>query len=501
MSGAASGTGPCDGAAARAERECEIARLRRINAALVERVERTLDQQGNAFSLFQTAIGLEAQVRQRTAELERTLVDLERSNAELARARDAAETADRSKTRFLAAASHDVLQPLNAAALSMSSLASMQTSAEGVGLCGQVERSLGTMDALLRTLLYMSRLDAGDVVPRIAAVSLDALFESIASDFEPVARQRSLELRVRRSGLHVRSDATMLRRILQNIVANALRYTRSGGVLLVAARRGAEVHVRVADTGVGIPKARLDDVFVEFRRCADPGDADPDDPDDEPGSGLGLGLAIVERTARALDHRITLNSRPGRGSCFGLDLGRPVPAPSESPDSAGPTGTVDAAATRRPAATGAGTGLDGARVLVVENDPDARRAMERLFGQWGCLVRTVADGAGAVAAVEAGCWRPDLIVADQHLDAGERGATIVARLRRRLHAPVPALLVTADPSPALRARAAREGVELMRKPLRPARLRALMAHMRDARGRGERRAASEAETDATSASA
>ena len=341
------------------------------------------------------------------------------------------------------------------------------------------------MDALLRTLLYMSRLDAGDVVPSVCSVSLDALFESIASDFEPVARQRGLALRVRRSGLHVRSDATMLRRILQNIVANALRYTVSGGVLLVASAHGPRVRVRVADTGIGIPKAHVEDVFVEFRRYSagpagapdgssggQPGgtsDAADGAPDEEAGAGLGLGLAIVDRLVRALGHGIRLSSRPGRGTCFSLAFERAAPAPAPPP------------VVPRPAAA-PGTGLDGARVLLVENDPDALRAMVRLLGQWGCEPRPATGAGAALAAIEDRLWRPDLIVADQHLDGDERGTVVIERLRRLLRRRVPALVVTANPSRALHERAARTGIELMHKPLKPARLRALLTHMR---GRAE----------------
>ena len=195
----------------------EINKLRKINKALIERVERSMDQQGNAYSLFQTAIGLEEQVRRRTLELTNTLADLERSNGQLIIARDTAEQANNSKTRFLAAASHDVLQPLNAALLLISTLSSVQSNDEGRRLCRQVERSLETMDTLLRNLLYMSRLDAGDVKPHFQSVSLDRLFDSIASDFQPIAQVRNLELRVRRSGLHVWSDPTMLRLSLIHI--------------------------------------------------------------------------------------------------------------------------------------------------------------------------------------------------------------------------------------------------------------------------------------------
>ena len=184
-----------DPAESHAELKSEVLKLRKINDALMEQVERSMDRRGNAFSLFQTATHLESQVRQRTQELSATLDSLETSNQELKNAMEQAEQANRSKTRFLAAASHDVLQPLNAALLLMSSLDTVQTTVEGRRLCHQVERSLDTMDTLLRTLLYMSRLDAGDVKPDIQPVCLNSLLDSLASDFEPMARQKNLELR------------------------------------------------------------------------------------------------------------------------------------------------------------------------------------------------------------------------------------------------------------------------------------------------------------------
>ena len=430
----------------------------------MDRVERSTDSQGTAFSLFQTAIGLEAQVRRRTQELTATLADLELSNRELKQARDVAVDANRSKTRFLAAASHDVLQPLNAALLLMSSLETVQTNAEGRRLCRQVERSLGTMDSLLRTLLYMSRLDAGDVKPQWQSVSLDALFASLASDFEPTARQRGLELRVRASGLHVRSDPTMLRRLLQNIVTNALRYTERGGVLLVAGRRGGEVHVRVADTGIGIARDRFGDIFVEFDRCGSPAAGD----DEDVSAGFGLGLAIVERMVRTLGHEITLNSRLGHGSCFGLTMPYArTPAPRGE---------------RHPAyAFGEGvsaTNLNDARILVIENDLVALQALEALLRQWGCRLRLASSTAEAVSAIADGAWLPDIIVADQHLDGKDRGTATVRMIRRKVDQELPAIIVTAAPSPALIRAVRRAGLELMAKPLKPAQLRALLMHLR-----------------------
>ncbi len=231
----------------------DVERLKKINAALVSRVERSMDQQGNAFSLFQTAISLENRVRTRTEELHATLRRLEQSNIDLSVAKESAEQANLSKTRFLAAASHDVLQPLNAAHLSVSALAEVQTTQEGCKLVRQVERSLQTMEDLLRTLLDISRLDAGVVQPEIVDVNLETLFSSLRSDFQPIAATKGLSLRFRPVALAVRSDRTLLRRILQNILSNALRYTRAGGVLVGTRQRGGTIRIDVADTGCGIP--------------------------------------------------------------------------------------------------------------------------------------------------------------------------------------------------------------------------------------------------------
>ena len=469
VNGERTGDGAADAERPGDEREREIARLRRINAALIERVERSTDRQGNAFSLFQTAIGLEGQIRRRTQELTATLADLERSNLELKRARDVAIEANRSKTRFLAAASHDVLQPLNAASLLMSSLESVQTGAEGRRLCAQVERSLDTMDALLRTLLYMSRLDAGDVRPDWQDVSLDAQFASLASDFEPLARQRGLELRVRSSGLHVRSDPTMLRRLLQNIVINALRYTERGGVLLVAARRGDGVHVRVADTGVGIARERFEQIFTEFDRGGQPEGCD------DVAAGLGLGLAIVERMVGTLDHELTLNSRLGHGSCFGLTMREAVPKPLVRADHR----TLFSAGTNGGGRGGAGkaTSLAGARILVIENDLVALQALEALLRQWGCRLRLASSTAEARSAIADGAWLPDILLADQHLDGRDRGTATIRLIRRTVGQEVPAVVVTAAPSEALARATRRAGIELMAKPVKPAQLRALLMHL------------------------
>ncbi|MFK7861458.1 MAG: hybrid sensor histidine kinase/response regulator [Granulosicoccus sp.] len=443
----------------------EVEKLRKINEALIERVERSMDQQGTAYSLFQTAIGLEEQVRRRTSELTSTLADLEQSNQQLMQAKETAEQANNSKTRFLAAASHDVLQPLNAALLLISTLSTVQGNDEGRRLCRQVERSLETMDTLLRNLLYMSRLDAGDVKPHFQTVSVDRLFDSIASDFEPIAQVRNLELRVRHCGMYVWSDPTMLRRIIQNIVANALRYTKKGGALLIAGKRGDHVHIRIADTGVGIDRERFKDIFVEFQRCAQ-----GQDDLDGSSAGMGLGLAIVERMINTLNHSLTLTSTVGSGSCFSLIIPH-TPAPTQLP--------VPVTHGFKSGEKVSGVKLSQARILIIENDLAALQAMEALLGQWGCELRLASSTREAMSALtNEKAWIPEIIVADQHLNNGERGTSVVRVIRQLIGRQVPAIIVTANPSERLWKMADQRQLDVMQKPVKPAQLRALLTHLR-----------------------
>ncbi|RWH71098.1 hybrid sensor histidine kinase/response regulator [Mesorhizobium sp.] len=436
----------------------DLERLKKINAALVSRVERSMDQQGNAFSLFQTAISLENRVRNRTEELHATLRRLEQSNIELSAAKENAELANLSKTRFLAAASHDVLQPLNAAHLSVSALAEVQTSEEGKKLVRQVERSLETMEDLLRTLLDISKLDAGVVQPEIGDVSLETLFSSLRSDFLPEAEKKGLSLKFRPVNVVVRSDRTLLRRILQNILSNALRYTRSGGVLVGTRHRGDTIRIDVADTGCGIAEDQREAVFEEFHRgtstLADGGLA----------GGLGLGLAIVRRMAAALGHPVTFSSRVGRGTIFHIDV--PIGMAAAEPAAA-------IAEMERPR----GYGLFGTKVLLVENDADVLSAMTSLLERWQCLVRAATSTDDALDLLGDTDWVPDIIIADQHLDGGDLGTATIAEVRDYLGRPVPALIVTADGSEPVAKAARAAGIELMRKPLKPAQLRALLAHL------------------------
>ncbi|WP_245416018.1 MULTISPECIES: ATP-binding response regulator [Mesorhizobium] len=441
------------------EHIADIERLKKINAALINRVERSMDQQGNAFSLFQTAISLESLVRSRTDELHSALRRLEQSNAELIEARDRAEQANVSKTRFLAAASHDVLQPLNAAHLSVSALADVQTSTEGKRLVRQVERSLETMETLLRTLLDISRLDAGVVQPEFTSVSLDQLLQGLRSDFLPLAERKGLRLRFAPTSLTLKTDRTLLRRILQNIVANAIRYTTTGGVLVGVRRHGANLRIEIADTGCGIPEDQRDRVFEEFHRGV------AVDESGLSGAGLGLGLAIVWRMVETLGYRVSLDSRIGQGTVFHLDIPASCITPNE------PSQML--AQIEQPR----GYGLFGAKVLLVENDPDVVIAMVGLLESWQCDVRAAGTTEEALNELNDTAWIPDIVIADQHLDRGDLGSATIIGIRAWLGRVIPALVTTADPDPLLEEIVAEMGAELLVKPIRPARLRALLAHM------------------------
>lgn len=439
-----------------AELQRRVAKLEKINAVLIDRVERSVDNQGSAYALFQTTIGLERQVRERTDELTRTLRKLERTNEELVRAKELAELANRSKTRFLAACGHDILQPLNAARLSASALADVQTSDDGVRLSRQVDRALGTIEALLKTLLDISKLDAGVVKPEPGPVALGELLADLESDFGPLVERKGLKFVVIPTSAWVETDPVMLRRIVQNLVSNAVRYTQSGGVLVGVRTRGDDVRIDVVDTGPGIPRDQHDLIFDEFHR----GDRAVHDGE----VGLGLGLSIVQRLVATLGHDVTLKSVVGRGSTFSVTLPRVAP-PAPVPLEALMTGSLQ------------GFGLSGAFIAVVENDETVREATASLIERWSCTVASAPSTDELVALVEAHGQRPDVILADFHLDHDRTGLEAIERLRTRFAAAIPAIVVTADYSGDTARLVQAAGVELIKKPVKPAELRALLTHL------------------------
>jgi signal transduction histidine kinase len=436
--------------------ERRILKLQKINAALMQRVERSMDQQANAYSLFQTAITLESQVRLRTEELSNALARLERTNDELSSARDVSERANRFKTRFFTAVGHDLLQPLHAARLSASALAEAADDDRQSTIAARIEHALVTIEELLKSILDISKLEAGVVTPALRPVALDDLFASLALDIEPQARAKDLSLKWRHSGLAVVSDPLMLRRILQNLMANAVQYTDRGGILLLARRRGDGVRIEVWDTGPGISDADRQTIFEEFQR----GTAA-----DRPAiGGFGLGLSIVQRMAEALGHPLGLCSRIGRGTRFSVTAGR-----AALPDvaaSALPSAPIQARA----------LGLSGAHIVVIDNDPGVLEAMQALLRRWDCDVYAARSIAG-LSGADREDFRPDIILADYHLDDGRNGLEAITLLRQRAGSVVPAVVITADRAPAVADAVRALDCELLLKPVKPAALRALMQHL------------------------
>ena len=435
--------------------ERRLEKLIKINTVLMDRVERSMDQQGNAFSLFQTAIGLDAKVRARTEELTSVLRRLERSNEAMIIAKEEAERANLSKTRFLAAASHDLLQPLNAARLSISVLAEAQEAEEARRLSGQIEQSLQTIEDLIKTLLDISKLDGGVVKPEPQTFPLDSVLSVLEASFGPQAAAKSLKFRVRRCGLLVRSDPLMLQRVLQNLVSNAVRYTKQGGVLVGVRTRGAQCLIDVVDTGCGISQAECETMFEEFYRGAAAADGAH--------TGLGLGLAIVQRTVAALGCALEVKSALGKGSTFRLKLEHAGAAAREH---------------QVPVAwSGSAGNTRGAVVLLIENNQAVLDATVRLLDRWSCrtfAARGLKDLQPRLADLS---LPPDLILLDYHLDNGETGLEALEVLRQEAAPDVPALVMTADRSPAIAAAVQAAGCELIHKPIKPAELRALMAHL------------------------
>jgi Na+/proline symporter/signal transduction histidine kinase/CheY-like chemotaxis protein len=392
---------------------------------------------------------LEERVRERTAALT-TL------NEELSRAKSVAEAANLGKTRFLAAASHDLLQPLNAARLYVSTLLERQAGRSGpeLELVPKVDASLRLVEDLLGTLLDISRLDAGALKPERSDFALAQLFASLRVEFAPLAERKGLDLRIVPTSLAVESDRHMLHRVLQNLLSNAVRYTSAGKVLMGARAAGPEVVIEVWDTGSGIPVKYQSLVFEEFQRFAPASDAE---------HGLGLGLSIVDRISRILDHSVSLRSTPGRGTVFSLRVPRGRPPERRAADEASPTRVLP--------------GLADAVVLCIDNEDSVRDAMRTLLEGWPCRVLLARGLAEAAALARAEPRMPDLLVVDYHLGPSGDGVDAVAALRRGCDAELPAVIVTADRSEAVRVRAAAHGIAILHKPLRPAALRALLMRL------------------------
>jgi Na+/proline symporter/signal transduction histidine kinase len=385
---------------------------------------------------------LERRVRERTGELMEV-------NEALAIAKRKADEANLDKTRFLAAASHDVLQPLNAARLYAASLIERPIAEGEAKLARNIDASLEAVEEILNVLIEISRLDAGRLEPDITVFPLNEVFERLDVEFMPLARAKGLELRIVPTRLWVSSDRRLLRRVLQNLVSNAIKYTTAGSVLVGVRRRGDALSVQVSDTGPGIPKSKRSLIFKEFQRLEETARSV---------RGLGLGLAIVDRIGKVLGHPIELQSVPGRGSMFAIELPCAEARPAVEHGSVAPV----------PAGH-----ISGLKVLCIDNEPDVLDGMRVLLDGWRCEALMARSGSEARAKLRQTGEKPDIILADYHLDGGT-GLEAVADIRSIVGGHVPVIVITADPSAEVLREVRGQGYALLRKPLKAAALRALM---------------------------
>ncbi|WP_133480158.1 hybrid sensor histidine kinase/response regulator, partial [Cognatilysobacter segetis] len=370
---------------------------------------------------------LEQRVAERTVELQVATREAERAN--------------HAKSRFLAAIGHDLMQPLHAAQLFVDALGDGLDEERRRATITQVRGALESTVELLSGLLDMSRLEAGGLVPQPRVFALAEVLDPLASEFEAIAAARGLSFRYLRTTTWVRTDPQLLRRVLQNFLANAVRYTASGRVVFGVRRCGDRLRIEVHDSGPGIDPSRQREIFEEFRRG-----------EDAPGQGLGLGLFIADRIAALLAAPIALRSRPGRGTMFALDL-------------------ECAARPQRPPVPTVPQRLAGLRVLLLDNEPAALDATRLLLERWGCDVAVARDRRDALAACDS--RDPAVWLLDYHLDDGDTGPD-VARLLEGRFGRRPTLVVSADASPDVRARVEDAGYHLLPKPLKPLALKSLL---------------------------
>jgi Na+/proline symporter/signal transduction histidine kinase len=387
---------------------------------------------------------LEQRVDARTAELSQV-------NVELAKAQSLAEEANLGKTRFLAAAGHDILQPLNAARLYSASLIEKLGKSENEAIVSNIESSLDSVETILSAVLDISRLDTGALRPNITTFELGALLRQIETDFAPLARKKGLKLRLVKTTVFVKSDRNLLQRLIQNLVSNAIKYTRAGSIIVGVRRRKGSVEIQVIDSGIGIPEDKTKLVFREFTRLED---------GMREAEGLGLGLSIVDRISKVLKLPLNVTSRINHGTMVKVTIGTV----------SRPNGHVESAVrqTGNPMVK-----LPALQLLCVDNDPRILDSMSTLLTGWGCHVEACRNGQSALTQNRV----PDAILADYHLD-NETGLHVISQVRAKYGRELPAILITADRSNEVRKLAESIDVIVLNKPVKPAALRAALMRNR-----------------------
>ncbi|HLT14645.1 MAG TPA: PAS domain-containing hybrid sensor histidine kinase/response regulator, partial [Marinobacter sp.] len=394
-------------------------------------------------ALKETNIYLEQRVRERTQELQVI-------NEQMLKAKSVAEQANQSKTRFLAAASHDLLQPLNAARLFTSALSGKVIAGETRELVEHIDSSLGAAEEIISTLLDISKLDAGALEPDIGVFPINDLLRHLATEFSAIAKDQGLALHVVPSSAWVRSDMKLLRRVVQNFLSNAMRYTDSGKILMGCRRLKGYLRIEIWDTGPGMSEDQLTHIFEEFRRFQHGKDK----------KGLGLGLAIVDRISGMLNHPVSVQSIQGRGSVFAITV---------------PLAPADLSRAEASKSTGGSrrvSSLGGLHVLCIDNDAAILQGMVALLSNWKCDV-TAAESLEAALNKLAG-RSPDIILADYQLDDNRNGLDAMDSIRAELGSDIPGMLITGYMAPEVRDDALNRGYQILYKPVKPAALRALV---------------------------
>jgi len=380
---------------------------------------------------------------------------IDEATRELTEQKEEAERANIAKSRFLAAASHDLRQPMHALGLFVGALKERISYPEVSSIVKNIEASVTAMDSLFNALLDISRLDAGVFHPNIVDFPINRLLDRLRVEFAPQAMEKWLRFKVMPCSAMVRSDPMMLERIMLNLVSNALRYTDQGGVVVGCRRRRGGLRIEVWDSGVGIPADRLHDVFHEFVQI--------DNPERDRKHGLGLGLAIVERMAKLLGTHVTVRSVVHRGSVFSLDL------PLGSRDRPARVNLADIAA-------GGANKLDLC-VAVVDDETAILDGMRVLLENWGCRVLAAASGEELLQLLDSAPQMPDLIVSDYRLREGENGIAVIRAIQAAYGVPIPGVLISGDTAPERLREAQESGFHLLHKPVSPAKLRLLITHL------------------------
>lgn len=404
-------------------------------------------------ALEESNIDLEYRMKKRTEEVHSINADLrleiERRNdaeKELIRARRAAEEANASKTRFLALASHDIIQPLNAAKLYLSALQEANLSESAQGILNKLNDSVTSSERLITTLLDISRLDQGELAPNNESFELCALIQPLISDMQMAAEAKGLVLRSRCRHVWVQGDRTFTYRIVQNLLTNAIKYTEKGKALITVRDRGGRIEVRVFDTGIGIDNDKKKAIFTDFYRVE--GSAE---------SGAGLGLGVVRRLTEQMQATMTVTSTKNKGSCFVLSMhkGSPIAVSNVTFNKIKQT-------------------LSGLNVLCVDDKNENLDALDTLLSRWEVNVVMANTYAKAVAIIESGEFLPDALLIDYQLDKDQDGLALIAQINTQLNNTIPSAIVTALQDNELRETCLKQGVQFLNKPLKPAKLRAVL---------------------------